>query len=491
MIKSIQQFGEIGINILGKVIEKFLEEPENHANFIYGVTESVTKLGLSIIAETLEEMDKELCLSSKRKQNWSIVKRDETTLLTSLGNVTYKKTLFIQKQTRERVYLLDKVMELKSHARMTEDVEARILEEAVESSYRKGGKNASITDGVSKQTVKNKIHQLEFPKIEGKIGEKKKVKILHINADEDHVSAQFYEKKGDIQKKEGRKYNTFMPKMVYLYEDVVPETDSVKVSKPRYRLKNVHYFGGMYEGKGNASLWEEVELYIEEHYDVSCLEKVYLCGDGANWIKSGCEYIDKSVFVLDRFHRNKYINNSVSHMLDSKGDAWDQITDCFSYEDKKEFNKVYRELKEYADTETKQKSIEEARKYLLSNWDGIVIYNTEQAIKGCSAEGHVSHVYASRMSSRPLGWSRKGTDRMSRLRIYYYNGGKMLDLVRNQKQELQKVAGGEELYSCSDILQSERKKRKETERYVENMTYRLPYPEIKKKMNLQEHIWRL
>jgi hypothetical protein len=85
-------------------------------------------------------------------------------------------------------------MGLESHVRITEDAEAKILEEAVETSYQKGGKNISLTDLVSKQTVKNKIHKLKFfPNTEE--CKEKKVKILHINADEDHISAQFYEKK--------------------------------------------------------------------------------------------------------------------------------------------------------------------------------------------------------------------------------------------------------------------------------------------------------
>ena len=84
-------------------------------------------------------------------------------------------------------------------------------------------------------------------------------------------------------------------------------------------------------------------------------------------------------------------------------------------EDKKEFNRIYRELKGYADTESKKKSIEESRKYLLNNWDGIVIYNQDGSdIRGCSAEGHVSHIYSSRMSSRPLRWSRNGADKIGK-----------------------------------------------------------------------------
>lgn len=52
------------------------------------------------------------------------------------------------------------------HARITEDAEAKIPEEAAESRYRKGENSVCITeDTVSKETVVNKIHALQFPKI--------------------------------------------------------------------------------------------------------------------------------------------------------------------------------------------------------------------------------------------------------------------------------------------------------------------------------------
>ena len=47
-------------------------------------------------------------------------------------------------------------MGIEKHARLTEDAVAQILEETVDSSYRKGGEHASITeDIVSKETVMN------------------------------------------------------------------------------------------------------------------------------------------------------------------------------------------------------------------------------------------------------------------------------------------------------------------------------------------------
>ncbi len=38
--------------------------------------------------------------------------------------------------------------------------------------------------------------------------------------------------------------------------------------------------------------------YIENNYDTDYLERVYISGDGANWIKTGLEWFIKSVYVL-------------------------------------------------------------------------------------------------------------------------------------------------------------------------------------------------
>ena len=70
-----------------------------------------------------------------------------------------------------------------------------MLNEAVQTSYRRGGEETSLTTDVKKQTVKNKIHALKFPKNTKKPSEKKKFEYLYIEADEDHTALQFREKK--------------------------------------------------------------------------------------------------------------------------------------------------------------------------------------------------------------------------------------------------------------------------------------------------------
>ena len=165
MIKSIQHFEEIGTRNLEKVIEKFLQNPKDMASLVYGVQENVIQLGLNIIKETLEDCDEMLRNSLKRKQNWHIVKKDEKKLITSLGTVSFEKTLFKNKTNGERAYLLDRILGIEEHQRLTEDAKARMLEEAVETSYRKAGEVTSISDTVSKQTVKTRYIALNFTTI--------------------------------------------------------------------------------------------------------------------------------------------------------------------------------------------------------------------------------------------------------------------------------------------------------------------------------------
>lgn len=110
----------------------------------------------------------------------------------------------------------------------------------------------------------------------------------------------------------------------------------------------------------------------------------------------------------------------------------------------------------------------------------------------CSAEGNISHIYADRMGSRPLGWSRKEADQMSRLRIYEKKGGDMLELGRSQREALPMVAGCEKLkYSRTKMLSVERKNRNTLGALADMSVYRIPYPQIKKLANLKNHIWGL
>ena len=66
--------------------------------------------------------------------------------LFTVKNNNSSKTLYKDKKTGEYIYLLDKVMEMAPHTRITTDGIERILTEAVQTSYRRGGDNVSIDE---------------------------------------------------------------------------------------------------------------------------------------------------------------------------------------------------------------------------------------------------------------------------------------------------------------------------------------------------------
>lgn len=484
MINSIQQFCENGAKRLTDIFKTYTDDLTKIAEMVYGVTDEVVRLGCSMIAEEWESYDELLRKRKDLRRGWYIVRRDEASLITSLGEVVYHKTLFKNTATGESCYLLDQLMGLEHHARMTEDAEARILKEAAESSYRKGGANASTNgDSISKEAVMNKLHRLDFPAV--KAGEKKEKKRLYIDADEDHVSLQYLEHKGDIKKP---CMNTVMPRIIYVYEGV----DSDEEGRPK--LINTKYFGGLYEGQEATNrLWGEVLDYLDKAYDMDAVEKVYINGDGAAWIRAGEKIIPKSKFALDKYHMHKYIIAATSHLGDSAGDVRSEVYRAIHKKKKWMAEGVFDGIIRITDKDTKRKAVENARGYILGNWAGIMLtMNSKDTNVRCSAEGHVSHVYADRMSSRPLGWCKTGADKMSRLRIYRQNQGDMLELVRFQKKELKQVSGAEEvIYSATDMIKMEKEKRRKLGVFSDLPVYSIPYPKIKKIAALKNHIWGL
>ena len=415
-----------------KKLSDTLTTKRDASDLAIGVKEGTDEMGRNIMTMLMETMDEVIRNEPGRSDRYEIVHANNpNTLLCCLGSFSYNRTYYRDKKTGEYVYLSDLQFGIEPRAKTMEDSKALALEEAVESSYRKGGLRASVNETLSKASIKNLIHGLVVDMPKPEVKEKKKVRILHINADEDHVAAQFRKVKGDLKKsEEGIKSNTITPKLVYVYEGVERESPKSK----RFKLVNTHYFSGLYEGARNTDLWLEVADYIDTYYDTDYLETVYLCGDGANWIKQGLSWINKSMFVLDKFHLEKYLVKSVAHMAEQAVILKQMIEDEISFEDKEAINEIYKKLIDFAESDSKKDEIEQARRYIMNNWKGITIYNIRgHEITGCSAEGHVSHVLSSRMSSRPLGWSKKGADNMARLRAFTWNGGNIYDLMMYRK----------------------------------------------------------
>ncbi len=231
------------------------------------------------------------------------------------------------------------------------------------------------------------------------------------------------------------------------------------------------YFGGLYRGKDNEKLWKEVKEYIEKQYETEEIEKIYFQSDGGGWMKKGIEVLGAE-FVLDEFHIQKYIRRMARLADGSTGEGREKTEKKLQEWIEKGNRKKLEEWTAQACaalTEKDGKKLMESWDYIKNNWKGVRMrIKKEEGIMGSSTEGHISHVLSARMSSRPMGWCRQGTDSLSHIRVYWENGGDMLELVKRQKEkETEEREEDEKYFSASEILSWEKKHNKTNGKYIE------------------------
>lgn len=413
----LHDFNEKVINLVANCLKNSITE-KGISDFTNDLESEMIKFGNEITQFLVEYAENIIFKLKDRKECFSSLEKDNRTLISIFGELNFKRRYYQDKETKERIYLLDQFLKLEPGERILTNVKERMLEEARETSYRRAGQKASYGTEISKQTVKNEINKLKFQEeIKKENTNKKQVKKLYIIADEDHVHLQ----KGGIEE----------PRLVIIYDNFVS-------TGKRIELKNKRHFGGIYKNKID-DLWEEVMTYIENAYDTEYLERVYISGDGANWIKTGLEWIIKSIYVLDEFHMKKAVNGIVGRITkvnkEEKEKQKKELRTAIRRLNFVKFKEICYEILAEEMEKTTRVRKEELMNYILNNAEGIKnLYRNKKELHGCSAEGHISHVYSDRMSSRPMGWSALNIDNMSRLRTSKEDNISAKEILKNSKK---------------------------------------------------------
>ena len=443
------------------------------------------KFASRFLGNSLTAADEMIRHSSLRKKDYNIQRLDDRSLVSTVGDIVFKHTLFKEKESGKYCYILDELLKLPEHERLTSMAEAKILNESEVYSYQHAAESLSTkNETITKTTVMNKIHAIEevIPEAEPlPVEEKKQVDYLHIEADEDHIHRQ----------EDGNEEGCMIGKLIYLFEG------KEEVCEGRRTLVDTHYFSGLYSGpEKNGQLWDQVEKYIEANYHLDSLKRVYISGDGGGWIKAGVDHIYKGVFVADKFHLMKYINR-VANLDPDKRSRNETKGRFYKYIYKDKLLAAKKLLTRIATRTGRNDVTDDVRVYFENNWEAIQKAFHDKHVYGCSAEGHVSNVLSDRMSSRPMGWSETGCDRMCKLRCYVRNNGraKVVDLVRYRRErELQsrlKMTGTDGMV---DPVERTRytKEQREAYSYIERLQATLGINStVKKTLSIREQIGNL
>lgn len=403
----------------------FFDDVSQFPEYEKNVVEATHKFAARFLGESLSAADKMIRESGLRKKDYNIVRTQSRSLVSTVGDIYFNHTLFQKKDASESRYLLDDMIKLPPKERLTTMAEAKILNEAEVYSYQHAAESLSTkNETITKTTVMNKIHAIEevIPETPVPEEEKKQVRYLHIEADEDHIH----------QQKNGKENGCMIGKLIYLFEG------KEEVCKGRRILIQTHYFSGLYAGtEMNGVLWDQVEDYIKNNYDQDYLKKVYISGDGGSWIKSGVDHIYKGVFVADKFHLMKYINR-VANLENDKQKTNKTKARFYKYIYTDKLSASQKLLTRIGNKTGRTDVTDDVKIYFINNWDALQRAFHDKHVYGCSAEGHVSNVLSDRMSSRPMGWSETGCDRMCKLRCYVRNNGrsKVVDLVKYRREKV-------------------------------------------------------
>ena len=375
---------ENGISDIGKTAESLM---------------TVLKEGaLEILSAAVTETDKAVLAAKKeRKIDGITVKQRNVprTVVTSLGNLTFKRTYFTLPDGT-MAYLTDQLIGIEPFERVTRELCAELVQNTASMSMQR---SVDVTGApVSRQTVNNKLLSMrnvvtEVSRVRNTPSE------LHIFADEDHVHLR-------------PKRSAIVP--------LVTVTEGIDTSNPKRHktISPVHFQG---YGMDNHTFVENVVAAIYEKYDMDRVEKVYIHADGGNWIKSLGNLMPNAIFVMDGFHLEKYFKKLFR--LNGAAPYSGIVRKAVRENNFEAFAGYVTSIGEKQD-EIGKKTLYQIVNYFQNNWDSIVERMNCSHCGSCT-EPLISHTLSERLSRNPLAWSKEGLAKMAMLRVFTENGGKV------------------------------------------------------------------
>lgn len=403
---------------IAKKLEKVLINSLNNKYDFSDIVEELTITGKQVTSNmlnyVLEELEETIRESAEIREKYTIHKRAVSRkILCSFGELEYERTYYKNKLDGSYIYLLDNLLDIEKGQRIETNLRSKLYKNSTKMSYQEAVN--IFTDGkISRQSVLNIIKETEkIDNLELEIPERKEIEEVYIEADEDHVATQT---KGNKE-----------IKLISVYEGKEKES-----KKRRKTIKKRSFTGTM----DPEEIWYDVLDYLDQAYDIDKVKTIYIGGDGASWIKTGIKIIPKSKYIIDSYHLSKYIKLITDRYLLETGDILEieKLEEAIKTTNHHQYKEALKNMEESTETTLQ---LTNAYKYLRNQWQGIKnkIKNPEIKI---SAEGQVSHILSSRLSSRPLGWSEEGMDKMSRMRVYQDNGGDLEKYYLKKRKEKHK-----------------------------------------------------
>jgi len=366
-----------------------LSSVDNYLDFINYLDGFLLKIVKKSIINSFESIDFIFKHSNRRKNLYYTKGLYPRTIMTLFGEITFQREYYVPKdRNTDGFFYVDELFSLPKRDYYDPMIKAYIIELSGKYSYIQSGEIIGDKIGskfknlaekklssISRQTVYNVIKHSDLDSFSCE--EKEDIETLYIQFDEKWV----YTQNNNHQMKE--------IKAAVIYTDIKEEYNG------RNKLIDRHVITSDISA---FDIRKKVLDYINNTYNVDKIKDVVTSGDGASWIKHSIDRFKFTpnttvMFVLDRFHMHQAINHI------SKDD---DIKYYLRHYIKSGMRKSFTDTCDALITESphREEMISKNRNYIVNNW--FVIKNQSNPLfKGCSMEGHISHVLAALFTSRP------------------------------------------------------------------------------------------
>lgn len=199
-------------------------------------------------------------------------------------------------------------------------------------------------------------------------------------------------------------------KLGTMHEGWEPETPARK----RFRLKEKDCWGGIVE---EDVFWEYgVSHYCSRYRKVG---KVVVNGDGAELVKAAKEYLPIAEVYLDRFHRNRALNEALSFSPGLLHKAYVSLNEG----DLAGLDGVLTEALTRAPSKKHKERVRRLKRYLAGDYNILDWRKTKEGLPNIphlgglgASEPQNNHVIVARMKKRGMSWTVDGANNMTQLR---------------------------------------------------------------------------
>lgn len=284
----------------------------NYAKLTEDLMNASRTMILQILRDALEHIDLEYRNRPSRTETHYVKDTRERTMITMFGMLTYTRTVYVNRQSKEIYTHVDEYLGLPKYDRYDPCVKAQMaaLYTYTNSMIKVGmilgqqiflpfSTTQDFRDyAIPRQTVQKAIKDIGY--IQTTFQRKKETpKRLYIMADEKWIPLQM--------KKMYNEKSQLMTRAVVIFEDCENVYKCSKLeTMQRHRLTGKTRVLGT-----NATIWQNVEDALSQLYDIEQIDEIHLMGDGGGWIKAGVNELTNAHysidFTLDSFHLNQAI----------------------------------------------------------------------------------------------------------------------------------------------------------------------------------------